>query len=69
MVGWHTLLNGNEFEQTPGAWHATVRGDAKSQTEQQRREMTRILGMQDELSIEFLHREAKGRKNERGHPR
>ena len=19
MVGWHTLLNGNEFEQTPGA--------------------------------------------------
>ena len=18
MVGWHTLLNGNEFEQTPG---------------------------------------------------
>ena len=38
MVGWHHQLNGHGFEQTPGvgdgqqAWHAAVRGVAKSQT-------------------------------------
>ena len=38
MVGWHHLLNGHEFEQTPGdskgqeAWCAAVHGVAKSQT-------------------------------------
>ena len=36
MVGWHHVLNGHEFEQTPGdgegqeAWHATVYGVRKS---------------------------------------
>ena len=39
MVGWHHLLNGHEFEQTPGDsegqenWHAVVPGAAKSQTQ------------------------------------
>ena len=38
MVGWHHLLNGHEFEQTPGdskgqeAQRTTVHGIAKSQT-------------------------------------
>ena len=37
MVGWHHLLDGYEFVQTPGAgvreaWHATVHGFAKSWT-------------------------------------
>ena len=38
MVGWHPLLNGREFEQTPGdsegreAWRAAVRGVAECQT-------------------------------------
>ena len=36
LVGWHHLLNGNEFEQTVGkdrkAWHAVVHRVAKSQT-------------------------------------
>ena len=31
MVGWHHWLSGHEFEQTPGAWCATVHGVAKSQ--------------------------------------
>ena len=36
MVGWHHLLNGSEFKQTPGdsegkeAWHALVHGVVKS---------------------------------------
>ena len=36
MVGWHHVLNGHEFEQTPGdgegqkAWHAAVFGVTKS---------------------------------------
>ena len=36
MVGWHHVLNGHEFEQTPGdgegqkAWHAAVYGVTKS---------------------------------------
>ena len=35
MVGWHTLFNGNEFEQTPGkdegqgAYYAAVLGSQK----------------------------------------
>ena len=39
MVGWCHLLNGHEFEQTPGdsegqeAWHVAVHGNAKSQTQ------------------------------------
>ena len=39
MVSWHHRLNGHEFEQAPGvgtdreAWHATVRGVAKSWTQ------------------------------------
>ena len=39
MVGWHHGLNGREFEQTLGdsedmeAWHPTVHGVAKSQTQ------------------------------------
>ena len=38
LFGWHHLLNGHEFEQTPGdgedrqAWHSAVHGVAKSQT-------------------------------------
>ena len=38
MVGWYHRLDGHEFEQTLGnskdreAWHAAVRGAAKSQT-------------------------------------
>ena len=37
MVAWHHQLNGHEFEQALGvgdreAWHAAVRGIAKSQT-------------------------------------
>ena len=50
-----------EMVKDGGAWRAAVHGVAKPQTEQQR-ETTRILGMQDELNIKFLHREAKGRK-------
>ena len=34
IAGWHHQLNGHESEQTPGgsteAWHAVVRGVAKS---------------------------------------
>ena len=36
MVGWHQVLNGHEFEQTPGhgegqeAWHAAVYGVTES---------------------------------------
>ena len=36
IVGWHHRLDGHEFEQAPGvgdeqeAWHAAVRGVAKS---------------------------------------
>ena len=38
MVGWHHLLNGHEFESTPGvgdgrgAWRAAVHVVAQSQT-------------------------------------
>ena len=35
MVGWHHLLNGHEFEQTPGDSEdreAAVRGVAKNRT-------------------------------------
>ena len=38
MVGWHSQLNGHEFEQTLGvkgreAWRAAVHGVAKSLTQ------------------------------------
>ena len=38
MVGWHSQLNGHEFEQTLGvkgreAWHAAVHGVTKSLTQ------------------------------------
>ena len=38
MVGWHQQLDGQEFEQAPGAgddrkaWHAAVHGVTKSWT-------------------------------------
>ena len=38
MVGWHSQLDGQEFEQAPGVsdgqegWHAAVHGVAMSQT-------------------------------------
>ena len=37
MVGWHHLLDGHEFEKTPGVgdgqggWHAAFHGVTKSQ--------------------------------------